>query len=510
MDINDIRKLISERQRKLNKIEATEAIVFFMKDSDNDVAYIDEFVLFSFQAFDVDDGNFLDNLHLCTQKYIANISNRPELRKRNLPYLYLKEIEYYDIIGSFSECMRCINKTLELDDVPDFCLGSVLSKAIEIFMDCGLFEEAEEYVERLRVLVNVCDIPNESLIILDCNLMQAYAFMGKRKEYEYHRRSLSRYSPKDFVPGMKSLVRLYCLGSEATIDYGGEPSQAYIDEFVDLMENGSFLPDITAGFSEVVTPTVKWVKNYIPLEKIVRYITKMAECSENLSDKLDMYAVLVDDFKVERPKYAYIHEEYYNLLRTYYQNDCEIRKHEVVGELMSYDVEKQYRMKAFTDELTGAGNRAAYEAELDNIKGESFAGKIIPSLTVISMDINGLKSVNDNHGHSAGDNYIKGAVTCAEEAIAEYGKVFRVGGDEINALTYSDNFPAEEVVARIKRNCTEWKDEFGSDLTISIGYAKWCDYPDKAIDELISIADEKMYKDKDLYYKTSGKDRRKR
>lgn len=510
MNIEQIRELISDQRRTLTKIEAMEAIVFFMQDSDTKVRYIDDFIFFSYQAFEVKDGNVMDDLHLCNQKYIANISTKPELRRRHLPYLYLKEIEYYDLVGSFSECIRCINKIMDLDEVPDFCMASVLSKAVEIFMNCGLSKEAEHYVEALRSFVNICDITNESLIILDCNLMQAYAFMGRRKEYEYHRRNLSKYSEKDFTPGVKSLVRLYILGSEATIDYSREPSQVYIDEFVDLMENCHFSSDLSAGYSEVVTPIIKWVKDYVPIEKIIRYTLKMIECSESLSDKLDMYGVLVEDFKVERPKYAFIHEEYYSTLRKYYQNDCEIHRHEVVGEMMSYEVEKQYRKKALTDELTGAGNRAAYEAELDNIKNEAAGGKILSSLTVIAMDINGLKAVNDNHGHQAGDNYIRGAALCAANALGNYGHVFRIGGDEINALILADHFPAEEIIQVIRKNCSEWTDEFGSDLSMSIGYAKWSEHPDKAIDELISIADEHMYRDKDLYYKTSGKDRRKR
>lgn len=59
----------------------------------------------------------------------------------------------------------------------------------------------------------------------------------------------------------------------------------------------------------------------------------------------------------------------------------------------------------------------------------------LSEITVIMMDVNGLKTVNDSCGHMAGDELIIGAAKCIQTSMGEYGKVYRVGGDEFYART---------------------------------------------------------------------------
>ena len=157
----------------------------FKEDAENKAEYVSEFLRFGFAIGRFDNSPFLDDLHLCNQMYIATVQGNAELTKLHLPYLYLKEIEYFTLVNSYSECLRTINRIMDLGEVPDFCMGAALSQAVDLFMASGLTHEAEKYVEALRVFSNVCDLPARNLIMIDCNLMQAYAYMGKRKEYEY-------------------------------------------------------------------------------------------------------------------------------------------------------------------------------------------------------------------------------------------------------------------------------------------------------------------------------------
>lgn len=127
---------------------------------------------------------------------------------------------------------------------------------------------------------------------------------------------------------------------------------------------------------------------------------------------------------------------------------------------------------ANVDELTGLLNRHAYEVFLRELR----AGAIITDMVYISFDVNGLKNINDTLGHEAGDELIHGAA-CLDKSFSPYGKVFRTGGDEFQAV-------------------------------ISAGYVRRCEVPELSISEIIKLADQKMYRAKSLYYASEGIDRR--
>ena len=510
MTINDIGEYIKNSDREMTREEFLEAIEIFKEDAEDKAEYVSEFLRFGFALGRFEGNPFLDDLHLCNQMYIATVQGNAELKKLHLPYLYLKEIEYFTLVNSYSECLRTVNRILDLGAVPDFCMGAALSQAVDLFMASGLTQDAEKYVEALRVFSNVCDLPARNLIMIDCNLMQAYAYMGRRKEYEYFRKSTTRYPEKSLDEGVISIVKLYVLGAEAMIDSDREPTREYVREVCELMEKGSFRTGLTADFAEMVVPIFRWIKDYVDREKVVEYVLSMIASSEIIADKLEMFSILIDEFKIDRLKYCSVYDDYYATLRAYYDNDCEIRRHEVVGEMMAYEMEKQYRARAMTDELTGIGNRHAYESEIDSIIAERVNGKLPDNVVIFSMDVNGLKHVNDTFGHQAGDDYIRGAADALKLTMGSYGNVFRVGGDEFSAIIRSNNFPHEEVIAVLRKTLAEWSDSYGNHLTMSVGVGKSCDNPECNIEEIIGIADEAMYKDKRAYYQQSGRDRRQR
>lgn len=76
-----------------------------------------------------------------------------------------------------------------------------------------------------------------------------------------------------------------------------------------------------------------------------------------------------------------------------------------------------------TDELTKCFNRHAYETAIHSLD-------LHKEWIYISMDINGLKHVNDSLGHAAGDELICAAADCMKSCFQNYGNVYRIGGDE--------------------------------------------------------------------------------
>lgn len=84
----------------------------------------------------------------------------------------------------------------------------------------------------------------------------------------------------------------------------------------------------------------------------------------------------------------------------------------------------RYRSLAHTDPLTGAGNRRAFEQRLAELKG--WQGGV----SLASLDLNGLKTINDLYGHVAGDRLLRKAAGVLTASCAGRAEVYRIGGDE--------------------------------------------------------------------------------
>ena len=78
---------------------------------------------------------------------------------------------------------------------------------------------------------------------------------------------------------------------------------------------------------------------------------------------------------------------------------------------------------AYTDKLTKMGNRYALERDAREC--------VLEQTSIVSMDLNLLKTTNDTYGHAGGDVLLQSAAKCMT---AVYDKVYRVGGDEFIAL----------------------------------------------------------------------------
>ena len=164
------------------------------------------------------------------------------------------------------------------------------------------------------------------------------------------------------------------------------------------------------------------------------------------------------------------------------------------------------RKKAEIDAMTGLFNRRAYTGDMEQLTQIPVKNDLV----YLSVDVNGLKEVNDNQGHEAGDKLIVGTARCMEQAFGDYGKLYRVGGDEFVGLLYARCKEIERLTDDFEKRMKAWSDEYGITLTASIGYACSGEYPGNRADDLAGIADERMYAAKAEYYRISGKDRRQR
>ena len=140
------------------------------------------------------------------------------------------------------------------------------------------------------------------------------------------------------------------------------------------------------------------------------------------------------------------------------------------------------------DALTGLLNRQAYYAET------SRAYKDITA--IVSLDMNGLKRVNDTYGHAAGDEALLTLAICFAKACKFRQSAYRMGGDEF-AIVCHKNTEEEvlQLIERINKFVGETK------YTCSVGYSYQKD-GHKELDDLLKLSDDRMYENKAEYYRT--------
>ncbi len=152
---------------------------------------------------------------------------------------------------------------------------------------------------------------------------------------------------------------------------------------------------------------------------------------------------------------------------------------------------------ATKDELTGHGNRTAYDLRIRELHDIMNSAKDI-SFAIIMMDLNDLKYVNDHYGHAAGDQYIRNSCQLVKEIIPE--KIYRIGGDEFVMFLVGELYEQHEVLcAQLTQAVTEANFSLVPEMnkpSIAIGKAVHIAGERDNIDELLRKADSLMYTDK--------------
>ncbi len=150
--------------------------------------------------------------------------------------------------------------------------------------------------------------------------------------------------------------------------------------------------------------------------------------------------------------------------------------------------EELLRYTATHDPLTGLFNRAYFEAERDRL----IRGRTTP-VSVLMADLDGLKLVNDQHGHQAGDSVLRQAAQLLLAACRASDVVARIGGDEFYILLPGVDAPGvASVMERIRRLMAA--PQGGRAVALSLGCAT-CDDP-SLLDQALDQADRNMYADK--------------
>lgn len=149
---------------------------------------------------------------------------------------------------------------------------------------------------------------------------------------------------------------------------------------------------------------------------------------------------------------------------------------------------------AFRDALTGVGSKAAFNQLAEELSADITEGKA--ALSVVMMDVNNLKYVNDTCGHDAGDAYLQGCCKIICETY-RHSPVFRVGGDEFVAVLRNSDYEEREALAA-KLNATFAETYAQEDkpaqerYSVAAGMAD-CEAGDTSLDQVFKRADKAMY-----------------
>jgi diguanylate cyclase len=162
------------------------------------------------------------------------------------------------------------------------------------------------------------------------------------------------------------------------------------------------------------------------------------------------------------------------------------------------------RVEALTDPLTGALNRRGFEIHFSRL-AESEAART--DISLIMIDIDHFKKINDTHGHLFGDKVIRGVVEVLKANVKGKDAIARLGGEEFGILLPETPLSGAHALAdkirqmiekgRIRRQ--DGKDEVGG-ITVSLGVAVL--NPDEDTAAFLNRADQALY-----FSKENGRNR---
>jgi diguanylate cyclase (GGDEF)-like protein len=156
---------------------------------------------------------------------------------------------------------------------------------------------------------------------------------------------------------------------------------------------------------------------------------------------------------------------------------------------------RELESQANTDPLTGLGNLRALQRQLATLL--DVRKRYQHPFAVLLMDIDGLKRINDSHGHQAGDRVLMQVGMSLRRSIRSVDTAARIGGDEFCVLLPEQDLKsAAKLAARLATAIEEEVAAPGEpSVTVSIGVAASPEHGDDA-EALVDTADRAMYRAK--------------
>lgn len=167
--------------------------------------------------------------------------------------------------------------------------------------------------------------------------------------------------------------------------------------------------------------------------------------------------------------------------------------------MLTYLIEKKLAHEleklADYDALTLLHNRRSMKTHINNVLKQAEKGD--GTFSLLMCDLDNFKNINDTYGHDCGDLILKNVANIISCNVRKDDMVFRYGGEEILVMVRADKEITKQVAERIRSDIESEKVTYNNKsvgITITIGIASY--RPDTPVDELIKIADNRLYKGK--------------
>lgn len=173
----------------------------------------------------------------------------------------------------------------------------------------------------------------------------------------------------------------------------------------------------------------------------------------------------------------------------------------VLSRSLRYAVERHRLLSALRslsliDDLTGLYNRRGFGDLGDQYL--KLARRTGRALTLVFLDVDRFKTINDTLGHHMGDRALLRMAEMLRASFRSSDLLARIGGDEFAVLAPESDEPAEILVARVRKAIATFNESSRDPyrLSVSIGTARFEGDEDLRLEELLAQADAAMYEEK--------------
>jgi diguanylate cyclase (GGDEF)-like protein len=155
------------------------------------------------------------------------------------------------------------------------------------------------------------------------------------------------------------------------------------------------------------------------------------------------------------------------------------------------------------DALTKLSNRSFFVDELNRLERKG------PwPVTIIMIDLNGLKAANDELGHAAGDALLRRAGEVLNSIVEKPARAARIGGDEFAVILPSVERPEGEAMMKVILDLVAINNEFYTDLPLSLSMGLATSQPGERLEAVVKRADLEMLAAKREHYERTDTERR--
>ncbi|BDC94747.1 GGDEF domain-containing protein [Treponema bryantii] len=169
----------------------------------------------------------------------------------------------------------------------------------------------------------------------------------------------------------------------------------------------------------------------------------------------------------------------------------ELTTYFIASEISSYQMFDKFKILSTVDLLTGVLNRNEMNNRVMQLSIDNRPGR--ENIGIVFADLNGLKQMNDNEGHSAGDKLIKDAAKVLKHIFPDK-EIYRAGGDEFMVLLRGTSMSELEDYSRQMKAVAEETE------TVSFAIGLCVEEDSQSIYDAMRKADINMYEDKKAFY----------